>query len=225
MIQVYIIIHYIALSMKIQSTLATVQTLVQKPVYHISELSAVVGSRATAYRTINTLKKIGFANSVNRGYLTLRSSVFQPLRLWPYLLPSLAALKQARYFGRTYDEKDVRYVKNTVRGFETLDYRAYELTHFQTPHTLFLYVQNIHEVAKRLKSFRFSEGKRGRVAILPANAEVNNSTQRIYLDCLAFGGRSVLDAIAIELLRGNELQTKGEFPTELIDKVKEDLLK
>ncbi len=50
-----------------------------------------------------------------------------------------------------------------------------------------------------------------------------NEVQRVYLDCLAFGGRSTLDAIAIELLQGDQLEVKGEFPTELVLKVREDL--
>jgi hypothetical protein len=61
------------------------------------------------------------------------------------------------------------------------------------------------------------------VAILPKEGGFGNEIQRVYLDCLAFGGRSALDAVAIELLHGDQLSIRGEFPTDLVLKVREDL--
>jgi hypothetical protein len=209
--------------MKIQPSVVAIQSLPQKPAYHMSEISALIGSRATAYRTTATLEKMGFVLSSSRGYLQLRSSIFQPMRLWPYLLPSLTALRQARYFGRLYDESDVTYVRRNVEGIETLDYRAYDLTRFQTPRTLFLYVNDLELTTQQLKDRGFSAGARGRVALLPAGDAFENTIQRVYLDCLALGGRGLLDAIAIELLYGDRLEIRGEFPTDLVSKVKEDL--
>jgi hypothetical protein len=150
--------------------------------------------------------------------------VFQPYRLWPNLLPSLRAFKQARYFGRAYDDSDVNLARRLLKGFVTLDYRAYELTHFQTPHTFFVYVEDADRQAELLEQAGFSEGSKGRVAILPKEGDnFDNEIQRVYLDCLAFGGRSTLDAIAIELLYGDKLSIKGEFPIELVMKVRDDL--
>jgi hypothetical protein len=211
------------MEMKIQPSLVAVQALPQKPVYRISEISALVGSRATAYRTTQTLQEMGFALPTNRGFLQFRSSLFQPIRLWSHLLPSLATLKQARYFGRSYDENDVSYIRNNVRGIETLDYRAYELTKFQIPGTLFVYVRDFEGITRQLKEKGFSMGTRGRIAILPASDSLEDTIQRVYLDCLAFGGRNLLDAIAIDLVYGNELRIRGEFPAELVRKVEEDM--
>lgn len=208
--------------MRIEPALTIVQTLGEKAVYHISELYKPAGSRATAYRIINELQELGFAEPVRRGYFTLRSSIFQSYRIWPHLVPSLDALRRARYFGRTYNETDVTFVRKMLSGVETLDYRAYELTRLQTPYTFFIYVENPDQVAEELRKRGFSEGRKGRVAILP-KSEIKNELQRVYLDCLAFGGRSTLDAIAIELLYGNQLEIKGEFPIELVEKVREEL--
>lgn len=215
--------HYQADPMEIETTLIAVQTLGQKPAYRISESYGLLGSRPTAYRVISRLQELGFAEFAKRGYFTLRTSAFQPYWIWPHLLPSLRALKQAKYFGRAYDESDVKYVRKRVEGIETLDYRAYELTQLQTPYTLSIYVDNPEQIAEELKSKRFSEGRKGRIAILPKEGEYKNEIQRLYLDCLASGGRSILDAIAIELLYGDQLQIKGEFPVELVIKVREDL--
>ena len=208
--------------MGIEPALTIVQTLGEKAVYHISELYKPAGSRATAYRIINELQELGFAEPVRRGYFTLRSSIFQSYRIWPHLVPSLDALRRARYFGRTYNEADVTFVRKMLSGVETLDYRAYELTRLQTPYTFFIYVENPDQVAEELRKRGFSEGRKGRVAILP-KSEIKNELQRVYLDCLASGGRSILDAIAIELLYGNQLEIKGEFPIELVEKVREQL--
>lgn len=209
--------------MKIGPSLAIVQALGQKAIYHASELFGPAGSRATAYRIIHGLQELGFAESQKRGYFTIKSSVFQPYQTWFNLLPSLRALKQARYFGRAYDESDVNYARRLLRGTVTLDYRAYELTQLQIPHTFFIYVENPNRVAEDLIGNGFSEGKKGRVAILPMEGDFKNEIQRLYLDCLASGGRSVLDAIALDILFGDQLSVRGEFPTELVMKVKEDL--
>lgn len=110
----------------------------------------------------------------------------------------------------------------------TLDYRAYELTKLQTPHIFFIYAKDPNREVGLLKSKGYSEGSRGRVAILPREEDgshFKNGIQRLYLDCLAFGGRSTLDAIAIELLYGDQLSVRGEFPTDLVLKVREELSK
>jgi len=203
-----------------------VQSLGQKPVYHASDFFAPAGSRATAYRVIHRLLELGLAaETYRRGYFTIRSSAFQPYQIWPHLLPSRSALKQARYFGRSYDETDVNNARRLLKGMVTLDYRAYELTKLQLPHTFFVYLSDQDSGAELLRSNGFSEGSKGRVAILPRGKEergFGNEVQRVYLDCLAFGGRSTLDAIAIELLYGDQLSVRGEFPTELVLKVREE---
>jgi hypothetical protein len=208
----------------LEPSLVVVQALRQKPVYRVSEFFGPAGSRATGYRIIRKLQELGFAAKTRRrGYLTVRSSAFQPYPVWPHLLPSLRALKQARYFGRAYDESDVNCARRSLRGMVTLDYRAYELTQFQTPRTFSIYAEDPDQQAQSLRFAGFSEGTKGRVAILPKEGGFGNEIQRVYLDCLAFGGRSALDAVAIELLHGDQLSIRGEFPTDLVLKVREDL--
>lgn len=209
---------------EMESLVAVFQALGQKPVYHISELFGPAGSRATAYRILQRLQELGFASETRRrGYFTVRSSAFQSSQIQPHLMSSLRALKQARYFGRAYDESDVNYARRSLTGMVTLDYRAYELTRLQTPHTFFIYVKDPDREAGLLRANGFSEGKKGRVVILPDQHDIKNEIQRVYLDCLAFGGRSTLDAIAIELLYGDQFPIRGQFPTDLVTKVREDL--
>ena len=46
---------------------------------------------------------------------------------------------------------------------------------------------------------------------------------RVHLDCLARGGRSVLDAIAIELLYPEEVRVRGLYEARTVRKVLEDM--
>ncbi len=209
--------------MSVDPSLAIVQSLRNSPAYRVSELSQLAGSRATAYRLLDRLFELGLAERLNRGYFSLRSSAFQPYRIWSYLVPSLQSFREARRFGRAYDEGDVNYARKTLHGFLSLDYRAYELTGLQTPHQYYLYVDRVEEAAQLLKMNGFSEGKAGRISIAPKIGQFENEIQRIYLDCLAAGGRSTLDAIAIEIRYGDRLAIRGEFPVDLFTKIEEDL--
>jgi len=205
--------------------LAVVQAMGERPVYRLDDLLKVTGSRATAYRTLGELRRTGFAEPLRKGYFTVRSSFFQPYHLWEHLVPSLNALKLVRYFGRSYNENDIKVARQTLSGSITLDYRAYELTGFQAPYSLFLYVDDLDSAASSLRHNKFWEGSRGRVAILPRTGSIQNELQRVYLDCIAYGGRSTLDAIAIEILHGGDLDSKmrGVFRSEDVLKVREEL--
>lgn len=205
--------------------LSVTQTIGEKPVYRIEDLLRVTGSRATAYRALGELRQVGFAEQAKEGFFTIRSSIFQPFYLWPHLVPSLDALKQARYFGLSYNENDVKLARRVLEGMVTLDYRAYELTGLQVPHMFFMYSWDVDQAASTLRKRGFWEGKRGRVAILPRIGSFQNELHRVYLDCIAYGGRSVLDAIAIQLVRGAELDLKirGLFRAEDVLKVRDEL--
>src|SRR5207247_7213818 len=92
------------------------QTIVERPVYHMNDLSKITGSRATAYRILSRLREAGFAEHVREGHFTLRSSLFQPFNLWQNLLPSLQALKQAGFFGLSYNENAVNMARQGLKG-------------------------------------------------------------------------------------------------------------
>src|SRR5438094_10663832 len=212
--------------MMLRPQLTIAQTIGEKPLYYIDELSKITGSRATAYRILSRLREAGFAEQVREGYFTLRSSLFQPFNLWSNLLPSLQALKQARFFGLSYNENDVRLARQILKGMVTLDYRAYEITRLQSPHLFSIYVDNPDKAANMLKECKFSEGTQGRVVIIPRIGVFRNEIQRVYLDCIAYGGRSLLDAIAIEILHNEDLDhnIRGTFKAGDVLQVREELV-
>lgn len=203
--------------------LVVAQQLPSKPVHRVSDVASVAGSLPTAYRKLRELEEMGIVERARRGYFILKECAMQPIPVIEHLTPSLKALKEGRTFGKYYSETDVRTARRLLDGFVTLDYKAYELTKLQTPATLYLYVDFVEGAAKILKQNRFSEGTRGWVVLLPRYGDFTNTIQRIYLDCLAKGGRSILDAVAIEILYSDELRIRGSFPVDLIEKVREDL--
>jgi len=185
----------------------------------------VAGSERTAYRRLVVLESLGLATFRNgRFQITSRVSR-QPPILLKKLLPSLIALKNARRFGRFYNDSDIRFMMKHApeHSLVTLDFKAWDLTKFQTPSDLFIYVYDVEEFATFLKDKGFSEGKKGHVVLLPKTGDFENEIERVYLDCIARGGRSTLDAVAIELLHGDKLSVRGQFPIETVLKVQEDM--
>lgn len=205
--------------------LVVAQELGERPVYPMEDLVRITGSRATAYRILGDLRRLGFALELRRGYFFLRSSFFQPFYMWQHLVPSLKSLTLARRFGRSYNEGEVGAALRILKGTTTLDYRAYELTAFQRPYSFFTYVDDLDLASAALRHQGFWEGTRGRVVIMPRIGSLRNEVQRVYLDCIAYGGRSTLDAIAIEMLHGGDLdpRVRGVFRLDDVLKVKEGL--
>ena len=86
-----------------------------------------------------------------------------------------------------------------------------------------MYVEDVEKTVCYLREKRFSEGKNGHIVILPMVGDFDNEIQRVYFDCLANGGRSIQDAVAIELLYSDRFSYKATFPIELTQKVQDDL--
>lgn len=200
------------------------QKLQSKPVYAIEDAIPVAGSSATVYRKLKVLESLGLAKVDRGSFILKRNVITQPIHILQKLLPSLVALSRARRFGRNYNEADIRFALDKIQEkLVTLDYRAYELTKFQTPSNLYLYVDSVEQVANLLKQNGFREGQNGRVILLPKLGDFSNEIERVYLDCIANGGRSTMDAIAIELLYDDKLNIRGMFSVQQIKKVQEDL--
>src|SRR5574339_567560 len=115
------------------------QRLDSKPVYTLKDAISVAGSAKTAYRRLNDLKLLGLARYKRGRFIIKNSVVSQPANVIEKILPSLVALSKARRFGRNYNDADIRFaMKNISDKFITLDYKAYELTKFQTPLDLYI---------------------------------------------------------------------------------------
>jgi hypothetical protein len=199
--------------------------------YSIKEDAVPVSSsRATAYRRLEVLSALGIITKTNHiGRFIINNPVLisQSCLLIERLIPSLQALKCGRKFGRYYINSDIKFAEDMMNNnnkiMTTLDYRAWELTKYQYPSDLYIYVNDIDKAVKDLKNNGFSEGKKGHIVLLPSIGEFRNEVERVYLDSLAKGGRSIKDAIAIELLYGDKLGLKGRFSADDIEGVRDNL--
>lgn len=211
---------------KIAPGLLFAQGLDSRPVYSVKQHGiGIAGSEKTAYRRIKSLVPLGLA-TFHRGQFSIKKEVVsQPLDVIEKMLPSLMALKQARRFGRSYNNSDINFALDHKpdSAIVTLDFQAWSLTKFQFPNDLYMYVNDVETGAKFLKDSGFSEGNRGHVILLPKIGSFENEIERTYLDCIANGGRSILDAVAIQLLYSEQIAIKGRFPVETVTKVQEDM--
>lgn len=209
--------------MKTELALKFIQNFDTKPVYTTKEAISLVGSKNKTYGFLKLLKSLNLIKLKNGSFIVNNILASQSSKIIEKILPSLNSLSMARRFGKRYNELDVKFTMKNIKGIITLDYKAYELTKFQTPRDLYIYVQDVNKIASLLKENRFREGHNGRVVILPMLGEFDNEIQRVYFDCLANSGRSIQDAVAIELLYHNKLSMKANFPIELVQKVEDDL--
>ncbi len=212
---------------KAKDAIGFAQELPPSPVYDLKSLKDASGlSARTIRRRLIRLEELGLADC-NRGTFTIkREVVSQPYLVLQSIVSSLMSLKKARRFGRHYKPTDVNFMKKHLPNGSiiTLDHRAHELTRFQTPLDLHVYVDNVEDVSKLLKSHGFREGKRGSVVLLPKIGSFENLIERVFLDCVANGGRSFLDAAAIMLTHKDVVKIRVRFAGDTIWKVQEDLL-
>ena len=192
--------------------------------YSVTDAVMVAGSIATVYRRLHLLESIGLA-TVLRGQFKINRAALQPPHVLEKLVPSLLALKTARRFGRKYHVSDINFIKNNLpeNSFITLDYKAWDLTKYQIPQDLYVYVDDIDKASDFLKSKGFSIGNSGHVVFLQKQHDSKNIIEQVYLDCIAKGGRNILDAIAIELKQGDKLNRKGKFAIDDVLKVQDDM--
>jgi hypothetical protein len=210
---------------KQELALLSAQRLDNKPIYSMKDdfVPSTFKSKRTAYRYRKYLESIGILKG-KRGNFKLNTSVISQLHLIQKLLPSIKSLKNARRFGRHYNEKDIEFFRKHIEyQLITLDYKVWELTKYQNPSDLYVYVKDIDKVANYLKGKKFKEGKKGRITLLPMIGDFSNEIQRVYLDCIAKGGRNTQDAIAINLLYWDHITSKGRFNIEEVKNVQDNL--
>ena len=213
-------------SNKIDRAISFAQAFTGKLVYSVKkDAKKEAGSLPTAYHRLRTLEQIGLAK-LNRDVFQIQSNVVsQPRPIIKKIIDSLMSFKNARRFGRSYNEYDINFAKKYLPGkfLTTLDYATWELTKYQTPSEFFVYVEDVEKSANFLLENDFNEGKNGNVILLPKLGNFDNPIERIYLDCIAKGGRNTLDGIALELNYGDSITEKGLFSLNSVKKVQEDL--
>lgn len=202
------------------------QGLPHKPVHVLNDLSDKMGmSVRTVRRRIKKLEELGLAK-YDRGIFSVKYEVVsQPKSALNMLYSSFIALKKARRFGKFYRETDVNFVKKNLpkNSLVTLDYKAYELTRYQTPLYFYVYVDNIEKFSLFFKKNGFKEGRNGKIILLPKIGSFADETRRVFLDCVAHGGRSFNDAAALSLSGSSIKNTHVRFTIDTIQKIMKDI--
>ena len=207
-----------------KNALQFAQELPPSPIYRVKDVAKNVHER-TVRRRLKKLIEIGLAQ-YSRGQFSIKKEVVsQPINVLEKLIPSFTALVQARKFGKSYRQSDINFMMKNLpkNSIITLDYSAYNMTKFQSAHDLYVYVDDVEKITQFLKTNNFREGMKGSIIILPKTGSFENIIERVFLDCVAKGGRSMMDAIAIQLKYSDEVSTKARFTTEMLLKVQEDL--
>ena len=215
---------------KLIKAVSFVRKLPLKTSYVGSDVRKTAKSQTNkANEKLDLLREYGLVLGNNDAFMVYRDVINQPFSVFRLLLPSLLAIRRARWFGRNYDETDIEFVrKNMPPGsMITLDYRAAEFTGYQTPRVLYVYLDSVDQFAGMLMSNGFLEGKRDPsmlVALLPKIGSFENETERVFFDCVASGGRDFMDAIAMATLHGHEIRCGDVvFPDWATEKVSEDM--
>ena len=191
-------------------------------IHRLSEASRrACVSDETARRRIKELAEIGLARH-QRGWFTVRhDAVIQPAEVLKSMLPSLRALGSARRFGRYYRETDVNFARKHLPegAFVTLDYPLAELVGYQSAWHYFVCVDDPDAFASFLAGRGFKGGRAGRVVVLPKMGSFKDRIGRLFLDCLADGGRSIGNAIALSMMHGGSLDMQAVFSKGEVDSV------
>jgi len=106
----------------------------------------------------------------------------------------------------------------------TLDYAAYDITAYQTPETFYFYPDSFERAVQVLRENNYVESSKGKVVLLPRIGDFSNPILRVFYDSLAFGGRGILDAIAISRSHPEITKSSGyfDFLMNLTRKVEQD---
>ena len=199
---------------RLKSSIKALQKHGYKARFRYADLERNLGKES-----IETLEEAGFVEQRKKGYISFRWCAWQPLNVIKHILPSLNSLKDAAYF-----EGDPLAARPMLGDNVTLDYKAWELTNYQTPAMLCAYADNMKKTCAALKKAGFEhDGKDGRICILPKNERKENAIEQVYYDSLASGGRSLLDAAALQLLYPDQIREKAKFSKDIMNKVRDEL--
>ena len=208
-----------------------VRKLPHKTIYRVDDIVKLTDlSVKTVNEKLQLLSKYWLVFSKTKNTFMMYDDVIaQPNTVFQKITPSLISYKHSRWFGRKHDQTDVDFAMKHMppNSLVTLDYKAAELTSYQYPRQFYVYVDDVEVFASLLKRNGFVEEDKNiksRVILLPKIGSFENYLERVFLDCVAAGGRDFMDAIAIMALYGHKIKQKTiEFPDWAVDKVLEDL--
>ena len=190
--------------------------------YLFRDIPSVVGvSEATARSMVDELAKVGLAERWSDSFAVRHDAVCHPIEVLKAIRPSLLALARAKRFARRRNGSDLTFARRHLPpgSFVTLDYPLARLTDYQTAWNYYVCVDDPDAFASLLGDNGFQEDKLGRVVVVPKIGRFDNKKERLFLDCLADGGRGYCDAIALLMLRLRASPVRAAFTTNEMNDV------
>ena len=183
-----------------ENAIAFARLLPRSMIHRIRDMPSAAGvSEATARRRVDELAEMGLADHWNGCFTVRHDAVRYSIEVLEAMRPSLLALGRARRFNRRKSDADVAFARRHLPpgSFVTLDYPLARLTGYQSAWWYYACVDDPRAFASFLESNGFREDRMGRVVVVPKIGAFNDEKARLFLDCLADGGRSYCDAIAL----------------------------
>ena len=211
---------------KYEEAIAFARLLPRQMVHSFCDMPSVAGvSEATARRRVDELAKVGLAERLNDSFMVRIDAVCYPIEVLETMLPSLLAHVQARRFARRKNGSDLTFARRHLPhgSFVTLDYPLARLTGYQTAWDYHVCVDDQEAFVSLLEENGFREDDLGRVVVMPKIGKFDNEKERLVLDCLADGGRSYCDAIALLMLHIKSSPVHATFSTNEINDVLRNL--
>ena len=209
-----------------EDAIAFARLLPRSPVHNFRDMPSVAGvSEATARRRVDELAKVGLAKRRNGWFEVRVDAIFHPIDVLKAMRPSLLAHVGAKRFARRRNGSDITFARRHLPpgSFVTLDYPLTRLTGYQTAWDYYVYVDNQDAFASLLEENGFREDDDGRVVVMPKIGKFDDKKVRLFLDCLADGGRGYCDAIALLMLHINPSPARAALSTNEINDVLRNL--
>ena len=181
--------------------------------HRIRDMPSAAGvSEATARRRVDELAEMGLARRRNGAFTVNHDAICQPIEVLDAMRPSLLALGRARRFGRGgRGGAGIALARRLLPpgSFVTLDYPLSRLTGYGPPRDYCACVDDPGAYASLLGEGGLREDEAGRVVVMPKLGVFGDKRERLFLDCLAAGGRWYGGAIALSVLYGGPMAARA----------------
>ena len=180
--------------------------------HRIRDMPSVAGvSEATARRRVDELAGMGLAVRRKGAFTVHHDAICQPIEVLDAMRPSLLALGRARRFGCGGGSTGIALARRRLPpgSFVTLDYPLARLTGYGPARDYCACVDDPDAYASLLERGGLREDGAGRVVVMPKLGRFDNKRVRLFLDCLAAGGRWYGGAIALCVIYGDTLPLKA----------------
>ena len=177
---------------KLQTALQYIRILPHRTIYRIDDIVKLTNrDMKTVNENLDILEQywLIFSRTENT-FMMYHDVISQTNQVFQKLMPSLLSFKNSRWFSRNEDQTDVDFVMKNIppNSLITLDYKAAELTGYQYPCQLYVYIDDMEYFTSILQHNGFVEQHKNiksRVILLPKIGSFGNYIERVFLDCVA----------------------------------------